>query len=156
VTALALAAVLAAGGAACKREQKAAPEPAPAPTPAKGIAPLPPPLAASAFYRIDAGPQTPCTAGAVCEARLVLTALGAYHVNQKYPFKLLAEPGPDLTVDGTGTFALDDARTGTLTVKFRAAKPGTVRLAGTFKLSVCTEEECEIVEPKVQLELPVG
>ena len=152
---IALAAVIAAGGAACKKRERE-PAPAPATAPAKGIAPLPPPLASSAFYRIDAGPQTPCTAGAVCEARLVLTALGKYHVNEKYPFKLVADPAPELTVDGTGTFAVDDARTGTLTIQFRAAKSGTVRLAGTFKLSVCTEEECEIVEPKVQLELPVG
>ena len=150
--ALALAAVIAAGGSACKRERA----PAPAPAPATGIAPLPAPLAAKPFYRGDAGPRTPCTAGQPCEARLVLTALGAFHVNQKYPFKFVADPAPGLAVDGTGTFALDDARTGTLTIRFRAERSGPARLTGTFKLSVCTEEECEIEEPKIELLLPVG
>jgi hypothetical protein len=150
-------------GAACKREREPASSASPAPGPASqpssaapGAPPLPRPLAASSFYRIDAGPRTPCTAGAPCEARLVLTALGAYHVNQKYPFKLLVDPAPGLTVDGTGTFALDDERTGTLTIRFRAERSGPARLTGTFKLSVCTEEECEIEEPKIELELPVG
>jgi hypothetical protein len=147
--AVALAAV-AAGAAACKRKE-AAPD-------RRGAAavPVPPPLAGKAFYRVDAGPGTPCTAGAPCEARLVLTALEGYKVNKDYPFKLVADPAPGLTVDGTGTFVLDDARSGTLTIRYRAAKAGTARLTGTFKLSVCTDEQCEIEQPKIELELPAS
>jgi hypothetical protein len=152
-------AAVAGAGAACKRERDPASSASPSPSPAPaspGAAPLPRPLAAKAFYRLDAGPRTPCTAGQPCEARLVLTALGAFHVNQKYPFKFIGDATPGLAIDGTGTFALDDERTGTLTIRFRAERSGPARLSGTFKLSVCTEEECEIEEPKIELELPVS
>jgi hypothetical protein len=152
LTAFAIAAA-AAAATGCKRDRE---QPARQPARAGSALPLPPPLAGSAFYRLDLGPLTPCAAGAPCEARLVLTALGAYKVNRDYPFKFIADPAPGVAVDGTGAFALDDARGGTLTLRFRAARPGPVRLTGTFKLSVCTEEECEIEEPKISFELPIG
>jgi len=146
---IALAAVAAAAAGGCKRDR----EPPPAAT---GGPPLPPPLAGKSFYRLDVGPQAPCTSGAPCEARIVLTALAGYHVNQKYPFKFLGDPVPGVTLEGTGTFALEDARSGTLTLRFRAARAGTARFVGTFKLSVCTEEQCEIEEPQIKFELPVA
>ena len=59
------------------------------------------PLAGKAFYRLDAGPQPPCARGATCEARLVLTALGDYHVNKDYPFKFVGDPGA-LPIDEIG------------------------------------------------------
>src|SRR5262245_64047452 len=92
-------AAYAALAAACGRDRSAGS--------ARGAA-MPPPLAGASFYRIDAGPQTPCTAGATCEARLVLTALGDYHVNENYPFKFIGDPSLGFAVDGSGTFALDD------------------------------------------------
>jgi hypothetical protein len=92
----------------------------------------------------------------VCEARLVLTALGEYHVNKDYPFKFVAEPAPALAVDGEGTFALDDAKNLTMTVKFRPNAPGTAKLVGTFKLSVCSADTCEIETPKIELPVPVS
>ncbi|HSK03547.1 MAG TPA: hypothetical protein VK932_19985, partial [Kofleriaceae bacterium] len=149
MTGLAAAALAVAGVAACKRAPDREPAAAPATAPgSSGDAAVPPPLAGNAFYRIDAGPQTPCTAGAPCEARLVLSALGAYKVNRDYPFKFVAEPAPGLAVDGPGAMTFDDAKTGTLTIRFRAARGGPARLTGTFKLSVCTDEECQIEEPK--------
>lgn len=159
VTGLAAAATAAAAVAlaGCKRAPEREPAPAPAPAPgSSGAAAVPAPLAGNAFYRIDAGPRTPCTAGAPCEARLVLSALGAYKVNRDYPFKFVAEPAPGVAVDGTGAMSFDDAKTGTLTIRFRAAPGGPARVTGTFKLSVCTDEECQIEEPKIVLELPVG
>jgi hypothetical protein len=157
--AAAAAVVLTGAGSACKREpapSATTATPSATPSASPGVAPLPRPLAGKAFYRIDAGPRTPCTAGQPCEARLVLTALGAFHVNQRYPFKFIADQAPGIAVDGPGTFALDDERTGTLTIRYRAERSGPARLTGTFQLSVCTEEECEIEEPKIELELPVG
>jgi hypothetical protein len=157
VTGLAAAALAAAAVAACKRAPDPEPQPRPATAPAaSGAAAVPPPLAGNAFYRIDAGPRTPCTAGAPCEARLVLSALGGYKVNRDYPFKFVADPAPGIAVDGTGAMTFDDAKTGTLTIRFRAAPGAPTRLTGTFKLSVCTEEECQIEAPKIVLELPVG
>lgn len=113
------------------------------------------PLAGKSFYRIDAGAAAPCASGTTCEARLVLTALGDYHVNKDYPFKFIADPAPAVALDGETRFALDDAQHGTLTLRFRPTAPGPARLAGTFKLSVCTDENCEIESPKLELAVPV-
>ena len=115
-----------------------------------------PPLASKPFFRVDAGPATPCARGATCEARFALTALGDYHVNKDYPFKFVGDPAPAIPLDGTGTFTLDDATHGTLTIKFRPNAPGTARLAGTFKLSVCSDKTCEIETPKLELAVPVS
>ena len=114
------------------------------------------PLAGKAFYRIDAGPPAACAHGTTCEAQLVLTALGTYHVNKDYPFKFVGEPGPATPVDGEGRFALGDARHGTMTVTFKPAAQGTARLVGTFKLSVCNDDTCEIETPKIELAVPVS
>jgi DNA/RNA endonuclease YhcR with UshA esterase domain len=113
----------------------------------------PPPLASKEYFRVDAGPRTPCVAGKPCEARIVLTALGDYHVNERYPFKLEADAVPGLAVEGTGSWTLDDAKTGTLTVRYTPAKAGPAKLAGTFKLSVCTDENCMIEAPKIALDV---
>ena len=114
------------------------------------------PLAGKPFYRVDAGPPVACAPGATCEARLVLTALGDYHVNQDYPFKFLGEPAPAVPVDGEGAFAIGDAKHGTMTVKFHPAAAGTAKLVGTFKLCVCSEETCEIETPRIELDVPVS
>lgn len=120
----------------------------------KGV-PSGPPLAGKPFYRVDAGPASPCTAGAACEAHLVLTALGGYHVNREYPFKFVGEAAPAAPVDGTGTFAVEDATHGTMTVRVHPAAAGTVKVAGTFKLSVCSDDTCEIETPRLELALAV-
>jgi hypothetical protein len=114
------------------------------------------PLASKAFYRVDAGTATPCTHATACEARFLLTALGDYHVNKDYPFKFIADPVPAIQLDGTGSFALDDAKHGTLTVRFRPQAPGTQKLSGIFKLSVCSDDTCEIEAPKLELTVPVS
>jgi hypothetical protein len=138
---LLLIAVVVVAGVGCRGGDK------PAPVPAS------PPLASAAFYRLDAGPQPACTASNACEAHLVLTALGNYHINDRYPFKFEAAAAPGVAVDGTGTFATDSAKQGTLTIRFRADKPGPAQLRGTFKLSVCTEENCEIETPAIAFQV---
>ena len=113
------------------------------------------PLASKAFYRVDAGPATPCVRGSACEARLVVTALGGYHVNKDYPFKFVGDPAPALQVDGIG-FTLQDAKHGTLTIRFRPEDAGTTKLTGVFKLSVCSDDTCEIEAPRLELAVPVS
>ncbi|MGN6109871.1 MAG: hypothetical protein ACTHU0_32485 [Kofleriaceae bacterium] len=152
VIARALAVAIALAG--CKNREAPAPSPPPRPDPSTAAPAAP--LAGKTFYRIDAGPQTPCTAGAICEARLVLTALEGFKVNQDYPFKFVGDPLPGIALDGEGAFALDDAKSGTMTVKFRAARAGTAQLTGTFKLSVCTAEICEIETPRISFVVPVS
>ncbi|HEX2688318.1 MAG TPA: hypothetical protein VHN14_16925 [Kofleriaceae bacterium] len=130
-------------GDACGRDKPVTPTPTGAP------------LASKAYYRVDAGPATPCASGAACEAHLVLTALGAYHVNKDYPFKFVGDPAPAPPVEDTGTFTLDDATHGTLTIRFRPKSPGPQKLVGVFKLSVCSDDTCEIETPALELTVPV-
>lgn len=120
----------------------------------KGV-PATAPLAAKEFFRLDPAPQQPaCAVGQACEAKLILTALGDYHVNDEYPFKLVAEPTPGVKIEGTGTFS-PDGKTGTHVLAFRAEKPGTAKIAGTFKLSVCNEKNCQIESPKIAFDVAV-
>jgi hypothetical protein len=130
--------------AACGRDRPAQHTPAGAP------------LAGKSFYRVDPGAQPPCASGTTCEAHLVLTALGAYHVNKEYPFKFVGDAPPAAPLEGDGAFALDDATHGTLTIRFRPSAPGTTKVAGTFKLSVCSDDTCEIETPKLELAVPVS
>ena len=74
---LVIALVAACGCGGCKKSESA---------------PTGTPLAGKAFYRIDASPPAACASGSMCEARVVLTALGDYHVNKDYPFKFIGDP----------------------------------------------------------------
>jgi len=114
-----------------------------------------PPLAAKAFYRVDAAPPPTCTTGAPCEVRFVLTALGAYHVNRDYPFKFIADPPPAVALDGAAVFTVEDERRGIMTAQVRPTAPGTAQVAGTFKLSVCSDDTCEIEAPKISIAIAV-
>jgi hypothetical protein len=114
-----------------------------------------PPLASATFYRLDAEPPRQCTAGAPCEARVVLTALAGYHVNPQYPQKLVVDAAPGLTVDGTTAFAIDRPETGSLAIRFRAERPGSYAVRGTFKLGVCNDDGCEIETPSIAIPITV-
>jgi hypothetical protein len=114
-----------------------------------------PPLASKAFYRVDLGAETPCSHGATCETQLVITALGDYHVNKDYPTKLVGDPPPALALAGDATFALTDAKHGTLTVRYQPTAAGAATLAGVLKLSVCSDETCEIEKPALAIPVAV-
>jgi hypothetical protein len=106
-------------------------------------------------FRVEVAPPAACSVGAACEARVKLTALGPYKVNDEYPFKFVADKSAAVVVDGKGKFARDGAKTGTLVITFRAQAAGTTTVSGTFKLSVCTPEVCKIESPKVTFSVPV-
>ena len=135
---------------ACAKESPAPAPVASAPAVPKGAAPL----VETAAYRVDASVAAPCKVGASCEARAILTALAPYKVNAEYPTKFVADGG--LPVEGEGTFVVEAKQRGTLTVRFTPTAAGPARVTGTFKLSVCTEDNCEIEAPKITLEVPVS
>jgi len=111
-------------------------------------------LAEKPYFRIDPGPAAACATGGTCEAKVVLTARAGYHVNPEYPYKFVADPSSDVAIDGTGKFVVDDELHGTMTITFRPAKAGALTLSGTFKLSVCSADECAIDAPKIALTVP--
>lgn len=145
------------------------PAPAPAPPvvtspPPVVEAPPPPPadavpaadgatLAATDLYKIELE-LGGCAAGATCEARLVVHALGGYHVNAEYPTKFVVDPAAAPIVEGS-VFSATDPEKGILTIKLHPAAAGTVRVGGTLKLAVCTEEICEIKAAQIAFDVPV-
>jgi hypothetical protein len=118
----------------------------------------------SDHFFVDVDPGPPCAAGATCTLGVKLTATGAFHVNDEYPFKFKADgasdPGLEFLGKSTegknvfsrqaGDWRKDAEQTGTMSVAWRAAQPGTKKLAGLLKLSVCSAEACLLDTAPVQ------
>lgn len=82
---------------------------------------------------------------------VVVDALGPYHVNDKYPFRVKLSAAPD-GVTYPATDVKDVQRTekrATIKVPFTPTKPGSYEIKGTCSLSVCTDERCVIEEAPV-------
>jgi len=123
-------------------------------------------------YKVDSK-LGDCAAGAECSGTIRLEALGAYHINDTYPYKFTVI-GPDggTGVDGleflgkdptrrhvfgkdNGDFDKQAEKVAVLRVRFKAQKPGKVAFAGRFKLSVCSEANCQLEQADVSFEGPV-
>jgi len=106
-----------------------------------------------------------CKAAADCALTIKLVASGEYHVNKEYPYKFLASAAPGVEFLGksapntftreAGDFVEQGEKVGTMTVRFRATAPGEARVAGTYKLSVCSADQCQIEQEKLELAVPV-
>ena len=100
-------------------------------------------------FRVEVAAPAACAVNAACEARIKLTALGGYKVNEEYPFKFVADKNAGVTVVSPAKFAREGDKTGTMTIQLRAQAAGTHTVSGTFKLSVCTKDVCKIESPKI-------
>jgi len=109
-------------------------------------------------YVTEIAPVGAYKAGAEGLAKITLVAKGAYHINDKYPYKFktptpppegLTYPKPVLA-RADGAF---EATRATFQLPFVAAKTGKATVGGTLFLSVCSEANC-LVE-KVPLEIAV-
>ncbi|HEY2366338.1 MAG TPA: hypothetical protein VGH87_08135 [Polyangiaceae bacterium] len=110
-----------------------------------------------------------CTSNADCKIDLRLEAKGEFHVNKEYPYKFKAGPangvtylgrdgaGPETFSKSAGDFALDSGneKVGTMTVKFKSANKGAVTIAGVFKLSVCSAQNCQLETANVSVPVTV-
>jgi hypothetical protein len=118
-------------------------------------------------YIIDAAPASDCAAGANCAVTVKLGAQGEYHINQQYPYKFTATASPGVTYLGSdsngpnvftktaGDFAIGDEKTATMTVKFKASQKGAIAVGGTFKLSVCSAQNCQLEQQDVSVNVTV-
>lgn len=116
-----------------------------------------------AHYTIDAAPVTDCQAGTSCAVTVKLAVNGEYHVNAQYPYKFTATQAPNVTYLGTGAagpnvftkaagdFVIGDEKTATMTIKFKVAQKGPATVGGTFKLSVCSAQNCLLEQPDVSV-----
>jgi hypothetical protein len=118
-----------------------------------------PPLPAGAVrvagpnFHVDAAVAGPCATGASCAVWADLTALGDFKVNREYPFKFVPEPGGAIALASPARFEIGAEKTGRLSVSF--TRPTTAnRLAGTFKLSVCNKDECQVEDVALAVPLP--
>jgi hypothetical protein len=118
-------------------------------------------------FFVDAAPAGDCAAGATCSLTLELVATGAFHINDEYPYKFKAEDGPGLEFLGTdaagssvfskqsSNWAKKDEKSGVMTIAFRAAEKGIKSVSGTFKLSVCSAQTCQLEQQPVRATVAV-
>jgi hypothetical protein len=111
-------------------------------------------------FSIDVAAPAVCGREAECAFTARVTALGDFHVNKEYPYKLKMEDAPGVTFLGkdaagastfsksAGDFALAGEKAGVMTIRYRAAA-GAHPVAGTLKLSVCTASACLLEQAKV-------
>lgn len=84
----------------------------------------------------------------------VVNAIGDYHINQEYPYKVALNDSagvsfPEKTVKNVSR----GEKRATISIPFTPDKAGTATITGTCSLSVCTAENCVI--EKVPLSVSV-
>lgn len=93
-------------------------------------------------------------AGQAGTVTAVVNALGDYHINQEYPYKVALNDVagvsfPEKTVKNVSR----GEKRATISIPFTAEKAGSATITGTCSLSVCTAENCVI--EKVPLSVSV-
>jgi hypothetical protein len=118
-------------------------------------------------FTLDAAPTGDCAAGANCAVAIKLVAQAEYHINPQYPYKFTAvqaagvtylggdSNGPHIFTKSGGDFAQGDAKTGTMTIKFKPSQKGTATIGGTFKMSVCSDQNCQLEQQDVSVDVTV-
>ena len=106
-----------------------------------------------------------CKAATECTMTIKLVASSDYHVNKEYPYKFTALPAPNVEFLGkdnaatftraSGDFVEQGEKTGIMTVRFKPASPGEASVKGTYKFSVCSADQCQIEQEKLELSIPV-
>lgn len=107
-----------------------------------------------------------CKVGAECTLTIKLATLGEFHVNKEYPYRFIAAETPGVDYLGKtdklkftkddGAFVPDGEKTATMTVRFKPAAAGKTKIAGTYKMSVCSADQCQIEEPTLELLIPAS
>lgn len=106
-----------------------------------------------------------CKADTECALTIKLNVSGDFHINKEYPYKFVATAAPNVTFLGkgdattfskaAGDFAQEGEKTATMTVRYRPASAGNAKVAGTYKLSVCNPDQCQIEQQPVSIDVPV-
>jgi hypothetical protein len=121
----------------------------------------------SDHFFVDVDPGPPCAPGAPCTAKVTLAAVGAFHINDEYPYKFTAREAPGLRALGTdaagttvfskaaGDWRKTEEKVGTMNVKWSSDTAGDKTLAGVLKLSVCSAESCLLDQAPVQATIAV-
>ncbi len=165
------AAAVVIGVSACTRSEAAPKKDAPATTSPPGAAAAVPLAAAHVDgknFRLDFVAEGDCKVGGECRAVIRLEALGEYHINKEYPYKFKAETkredveflGTDPAGKATfskaaGDFKTEGEQKATMTVRFKAGAGGPLTIMGTYKMSVCSAQNCQLESQPISLDLAV-
>lgn len=90
-----------------------------------------------------------------------LVAAGDFHVNKEYPYKFVGAAAPNVAFAKTdftraaGDFAEQGEKTGVMTVRFKPSSAGDVNVSGTYKMSVCSADQCQVESQPIDLTVPV-
>lgn len=104
-------------------------------------------------FAVAVSARTECPVGMECSGTITLTANGGYHINDEYPYRFLVDASPAvdwLTSDGkgfgktTGELKKTSATTAEVAFRYRGKQAGAARLSGTYKLSICSEANCQV------------
>lgn len=115
-----------------------------------------------AHFSLDVAAPTPCAKDADCTFVARLAATDGFHVNDEYPYRLTMDPAANVTfpasgvfTKGAGDFRVEGKTTGIMTVRYRSAAAGAHAIAGTYKLSVCSEAKCQMETAKVSVTVSI-
>lgn len=118
-------------------------------------------------FKLEAAPQGECKALAECRVTIKLEAVGEYHINKEYPYKFKADANGDVEFLGkddagknvfsksAGDFKTEGEQKAVMTVRFKPSKAGQVVLGGTYKLSVCSAQNCQLESQQLAVNVPV-
>ena len=148
------------------------PETAPAPADAKaadakpGESPAPAPAAAGAAkakvsedsYDLKLEPSGTYKVGTAGAVQIVLDAKEPFKVNQEYPYSFALNEAPGVkfaSMKVTGDAVKLEKKRATMSVPFTPSEAGARTISGTFKFSVCTDEQCLIKKQELALAVSV-
>ena len=159
---IAVAVAVVAAAAGCSKDSEAATTHASPGATAAATAPSPAAAPAAGHlegknFRLDLVPLGECKAGGdVCVVSLRLEATGDYHVNKEYPYKFKAIEAANVDFQGTdaggrnvfskaaGDFSVDGEKVATMKIKFKATAKGPLTISGSYKMSVCSAQNCQL------------
>jgi hypothetical protein len=105
------------------------------------------PGASNANYATSLEILGSCHSGTPCTMRALVVAKGDYHINDKYPYKFMAQDPPQRGVAypkpivGRDEGVFEDKKA-VLAVPFVADGAGVRSVGGTLSLSVCSKANC--------------
>jgi hypothetical protein len=147
--------------AGCHKSEKPATQGATAAAPAPAASAPCAHAACSDHFYVEAAPGA-CAAGATCSLELKVVATGDYHINDDYPYRFKADDAPGVVFQGAnaadkdvfskpaGDWRKTEAKSGAMSVRFTPDGAGEKTISGTFKVSVCSAENCLLEQPKVR------
>ncbi len=118
-------------------------------------------------FEIEARGPAACHVNTECAALVRLKALGGFHINKEYPYRFLAKANPAAKFAGkdpagsesfskaAGDFLIDSESEATLSVTFVPNRAGKMTIEGVYKMSVCSDEACEIEQSPISIDVTV-